>query len=83
MNNYENDPDQMNKMRGLVQEGKDFKIKIGKEIIDDQPKKRKKGDEDNSKKVLKQLHRWCESLQFEKCDVIQIEEYYQILMNMD
>ncbi|KAL4466784.1 hypothetical protein ABPG74_010381 [Tetrahymena malaccensis] len=84
VNNYENDPDQMNKMRGLVQDGKDIVLKIGRDVFDEQTgKKKRKADEDDKKNIRKQLNKWCEYLQFEKREIFEIENYFNILQNMD
>ena len=46
-------------MRGLVQDGKDSKLKMGKYTFDEQPKKKRKGEEDNAKTALKWLRNYC------------------------
>lgn len=70
-------------MRGLVQEGKDCKIKIGNVFIDDQPKKKRKGEEDNSKTALKWLRNHCAEFEFDNRNIYEIEIYYNILVNID
>lgn len=59
-------------MRGVLKDGYDCRMTIGKEDIYDQTKKQKKEEYDNKKKILKKLYTWCDHLHFEKREIVEI-----------